>query len=144
MGTEALLAMIIPALMPALTDGVKGLAQKLFGGTKPVNVDDQVKLMTAEVSKLQALAALDAPAGNISQWVADFRASFRYFAAACIILGTLFFVLLYFWFTFTDPQNAALDNLVPVLDVFSQMSASVFAFMFGDRMYLNLKTARKG
>lgn len=143
MGTEALLAMIIPALMPALTDGVKGLAQKLFGGTKPIAVDDQVKLMTAEVAKLQALAALDAPSSNISQWVADFRASFRYFAAAAIIVGTLFFVLLYFWFTFTDPDNKALDNLVPVLDVFSQMSASVFAFMFGDRMYLILKKSGK-
>lgn len=134
-----LISLILPALLPALTDGLKGLAQKLFGGTKPIGVDDQVKLMNAEVAKLQALAQLDAPSGNISQWVADLRASFRYIAAAAIIIGTLVLVFVYFWFNYTDPENKALENLVPVLDVFSQMSASVFAFMFGDRMYLSLR-----
>lgn len=134
-----LISLILPALLPAVTDGLKGLAQKLFGGTKPISVGEQVQLMQAEVSKLQALAQLDAPSGNISQWVADLRASFRYLAAATIITGTLFFVLLYFWFNYSDPQNPALDNLIPVIDVFSQMSASVFAFMFGDRMYLSLR-----
>lgn len=140
-----LISLILPALLPAVTDGLKGLAQKLFGGTKPVNVDDQVKLMQAEVAKLQALAALDAPSGNISQWVADLRAAFRYISAALIIIGTLGLVFAYFGMNYLDATNAPTlrANLEPILDILLQMSSSVFAFMFGDRMYLSLRKAWK-
>lgn len=136
-----LISLILPALLPALTDGLKGLAQRFFGGTKPIGVDEQVKLMNAEVGKLQALAALDAPSANISQWVADLRASFRYIAAGVIILGTLALVFVYFGMNYLDAANAPTlrENLEPIIDIFSQMSASVFAFMFGDRMYLSLR-----
>lgn len=142
---ETLVSLILPAVLPAVTDGLKGLAQKLFGGTKPIGVDDQVKLMQAEVAKLQALAQLDTPSANISQWVADLRASFRYIAAGVIIVGTMLLVLLYFAANYIDPANAPTfrTNLEPIIDLFAQMAASVFAFMFGDRMYLGLKRTGK-
>lgn len=135
----ALATMVLPALLPAVADGLKGLFGEFFGGAKPINVDDQVKLITADIAKLQALAALDAPAANISPWVADLRASFRYISAGLIILGTLGFVALYFWFCYADPKNSALPMITPVLDILLQMAGSVFSFMFGDRLYFNLK-----
>lgn len=141
---ETVLAMVLPALLPAVTDGLRGVAQKWFGGSKPIGVDDQVKLMQAEVIKLQALAQLDTPSANISQWVADLRASFRYIAAACIIGGTILLVLLYFAANYASPEQAPVlkANLEPIVDLFAQMAASVFAFLFGDRMYLSLRKAK--
>lgn len=138
----ALLTMILPALLPAVTDGLKGLFGKFFGNAEPVNVDDKIKLMNCEVEKLKALAAIDAPSANISVWVADLRASFRYIAAGIIIASTMTFVLLYFWFCYADPKNTALPLIMPILDVLLQMAGSVFSFMFGDRLYLNLKTTK--
>lgn len=139
----ALLTLVLPALLPALADGFKGLFGKFFGSAEPVNVDDKIKLMGAEVSKLQALAALDAPAANVSPWVSNLRASFRYIAAGLIISFTMLFVLLYFWFCYTDPKNPALALVMSVLEILLQMAGSVFSFMFGDRLYFNLKAGNK-
>lgn len=140
---SALATLVLPALLPAVADGLKGLFGKFFGGAKPVNVDDQIKLMSAEVSKLTALATLDQPAANISPWVADLRASFRYIAAGIIIIGTLLFVGVYFAICYYDPKNSALSLLVlPVLEILLQMAGSVFSFMFGDRLYFNLRGAK--
>ena len=128
----ALLALLLPSLVPAAVDGVRGLFGWLFGssGAQPQNVDDAVKLMQAETQKLQALALLDQPAGTISLWVADLRASFRYLAAAIIILGT---------FSLIFAKGAGLEVSDEVIDVCLQLSGSVFSFLFGDRMYLSLR-----
>ena len=121
-----ILSLILPALLPALADGFRGLFQKLFGGTKPISVDEQVKLMQAEIEKLKAIAELDKPYGEISRWVADLRASFRYLAAGVIILTTVISL-------FVPGVNPDFVNLM------LQLTASVFSFMFGDRVYLHLK-----
>jgi hypothetical protein len=121
-----LLSLIVPALLPAISDGFKGLFQKIFGGTKPITVDDQIKLMAAETEKLKVIAELDRPAGEISRWVADLRASFRYIAAGMIILATI----LCLW------TPGVKDEFV---DLMLQLTASVFSFMFGDRVYLHLR-----
>ena len=78
----SILSLVIPALIPALADGIRGVFGKLTGGAgaKPQNVEEQIKLMAAENERLKALAELDKPAENISPWVADLRASFRYIA----------------------------------------------------------------
>lgn len=124
----ALLALIIPALVPAVMDGVRALINKFTGGegAKPANVTEAIALMAAETEKLKAVAALDAPAGNLSTWVADLRGSFRYIAAGCIILGTMAAVFV-----------PGTDTVV--VDAMIQMTGSVFAFMFGDRLYLSIK-----
>src|SRR5512134_1551453 len=118
-----ILSLVVPALIPAVADGLRGVFNKLTGGAgaKPANVEEQIKLMAAENERLKALAELDRPSEKISPWVADLRASFRYVAGGLIILGaisTLFF-------------NA--DLLVQ--DAVWNLAGSVFAFLFGDRMY---------
>lgn len=118
-----ILSLVVPALIPAVADGLRGVFSRLTGGAgaKPQNVEEQIKLMAAENDRLKALAELDKPSENISPWVADLRASFRYIAGGLIILSavsTLFF-------------NA--DLLVQ--DAVWNLAGSVFAFLFGDRMY---------
>lgn len=135
----SILGMILPALLPAVADGLKGVFQKFFGGTKPVNVDEQIKLMEAETNKLRVIAELDKPSDKISVWVADLRASFRYLAAGFILVACMFFVSYYFYIVTTDPGNAGLVTLMPILDILLQLAGSVFSFMFGDRLYLGLK-----
>jgi hypothetical protein len=76
------------------------------------------------------VAELDKPAANISDWVADLRASFRYLAAGIILVTTM--VMSTVTIAGLVPYSAALDTLL-------DMSGSVFAFMFGDRVYMSLK-----
>jgi len=118
-----ILSLVVPALIPAVADGLRGVFNKLTGGAgaKPQNVEEQIKLMAAENERLKAVAELDKPAENISPWVADLRASFRYVAGGLIIL-------------------AAVSSLYVRTDLYLQdavwnLAGSVFAFLFGDRMY---------
>ena len=74
-------------------DGIKSLIGMFTGGVKPISVDEQIKLDENEVNKLKAIAALDNPYGQPSQWVIDLRASSRYLGALFVIvvgIGSLF------------------------------------------------------
>ena len=128
----ALLALLLPAFLPVVADGLRGIFSWFTGGTgaKPQNVEEAIKLMEAEAKKLAALAELDRPAGEISQWVADLRASFRYIAAGVILIGTMLAIF---------AQGAGLAIDAALLDALLQLSGSVFSFMFGDRLYFHLK-----
>ena len=119
----SILSLVIPALIPAVADGLRGVFSKLTGGAgaKPQNVEEQIKLMTAENERLKAVAELDKPAENISPWVADLRASFRYIAGGLIILGAV--------------STLYLPADLLVQDAIWNLAGSVFAFLFGDRMY---------
>lgn len=119
----SILSLVIPALIPAVADGLRGVFSRLTGGAgaKPQNVDEQIKLMTAENERLKAVAELDKPAENISPWVADLRASFRYVAGGLIILGAV--------------STLYLPADLLVQDAIWNLAGSVFAFLFGDRMY---------
>ncbi|MBI5119295.1 hypothetical protein HZA56_22735 [Candidatus Poribacteria bacterium] len=123
----SVLSLVIPALIPALADGLRGVFSRLTGGAgaKPQTVEEQIKLMAAENERLKALAELDKPAENISLWVADLRASFRYIAGGLIILGA---VSTLYAPVAQDVQEAVWN-----------LAGSVFAFLFGDRMYLKFK-----
>ena len=118
-----ILSLVVPALIPAVADGLRGVFNKLTGGAgaKPANVEEQIKLMAAENERLKALAELDKPAENISPWVADLRASFRYVAGGLIILGAV--------------STLYLPADLLVQDAIWNLAGSVFAFLFGDRMY---------
>ena len=136
-----LLALLLPALLPVAADALKGIfggvSRLITGdtGAKPQNVDEYVKLQQADIERIKALVELDKPASNISRWVADLRASFRYIGAGLIILAGAFVVVY--------------DALVPLTvspyayDTITQLMGSVFSFMFGDRVYLGLKQASK-
>ena len=128
----ALLALLLPAFLPVVADGLRGIFSWFTGGSgaKPQNVEEAIKLMEAEAKKLSALADLDRPSGTISQWVADLRASFRYLAAGIIIVATLLAVF---------AQGAGLPIDPTLLDALLQLSGSVFSFIFGDRLYFHLK-----
>jgi hypothetical protein len=119
----SILSLVVPALIPAVADGLRGIFSKLTGGAgaKPANVEEQIKLMAAENERLKALAELDKPSENISPWVADLRASFRYVAGGLIILGAV--------------STLYLPADLLVQDAIWNLAGSVFAFLFGDRMY---------
>ena len=123
-----LLSLILPAVVPALTDGVRGIFAKLTGGAggTPQNVNERIQLMQAETERLKALAEIDKPAGEPSKWVVDVRAIFRYAAITLIWLATIFAV-----FTPSVEQGIVIMLL--------ELSGACMSFVIGERMYLSLK-----
>jgi hypothetical protein len=127
---ESLIASVVA---PAAIDLVKSTVGALSRRWAGLSVDDQIKLQNADISKLEALAKLDTPVGTPSQWVVDLRASFRYIAAPLVILfGGIVLV-------------AGLEN--PVNEMMIEAGASLvsmpFGFIFGERLYLGLKSIKK-
>ena len=126
----SLISLILPALVPAFTDGVRGIFAKLTGGAggQPQNVTERVQLMEAEAAKLQAMASLDGNfTGQPSQWIIDLRASFRYIIISAILIFTGVVVFC--------------PNIVgaSVIAVFLDMSGCAMSFVIGERMYLSIK-----
>ncbi len=115
---------IISALLPAGVEALKsifGAASRKWIG---LSVDDQIKLQTADVERLKALAVLDNPYGVPSQWVIDLRGAFRYVACGVFVLGGISTL---FW----APNLSAMG-------VEAALAAS--SFIFGERMVLSLKS----
>jgi len=114
---------IVSALLPA---GVE-MAKSLFGGLGRkwggLSVEDEIKLESATVERLKALAELDNPVGTPSQWVVDLRASFRYIACGIFVIGGLSTI-------FLAPAFAPLG-------VEAAVAAS--SFIFGERMLLKFQ-----
>lgn len=121
-----LLESLIPALLPAATDGIRALINRFTGGSgaKPANVDEVVTLMTAETKRMEALAKID-QAGNVSQWVANVRALQRPGAAFFIIAGYVGVV-----------AAGSDDAIVAQMANYAQM---VTFYLFGDRTYMYFK-----
>jgi hypothetical protein len=121
-------SVLFPALIPALTDGVRGIFAKFTGGAggTPQNVNERIQLMQAETARLSALAEIDKPVGEPSLWVTDLRTSFRYVAIILIWLATIAAV-----FTPTIPEGITLIML--------DLSGACMSFVIGERMYLTLR-----
>ena len=120
-----ILETIIGALVPVGVEGIKSLIGKFSGGVKPATIDDQIKLDQNEIQKLQAIAQLDNPYGQPSQWVIDLRASSRYLGALFVILvgiGTLFLPV--------QPE---------IQRIGIEAANIAFGFLFGTRIMANLK-----
>jgi hypothetical protein len=122
-------SLILPALVPAFSDGVRGIIAKFTGGAggQPQNVEERVKLMEAEAAKLQALAALDGVNGEPSKWIINLRASFRYVIISAIMIFTGVIV-------FTPDIVGA-----SVVAIFLDMTGACMSFVIGERMYLTLR-----
>lgn len=122
------LALILPALIPVFTDGVRSVIAKItgIGGGEPKTVDEAIRLTDSQTKRLQALASLDNPGGEVSKWVANFRAMHRYVLADMILVATFVYV-------FLPTKNMEIANFL------LNLSASVFGFFFGDRVYMHLK-----
>lgn len=125
---ETVLALVLPALVPVAADAVRGVVAKFTGnaGVQPQNVEEAIRFMDADTARLKALAELDRPSGEISPWVADLRASFRYIAAGVFILAAVASL-----FAPSMPEEY-------VKMVWSG-AGSVWSFIFGDRMYAYIK-----
>lgn len=119
---------IVSALLPAGIEAVKNIfgavSRRWFG----LSVDDQIKLESATIERLKALAQLDTPVGQPSQWVVDLRASFRYIACGLFVGAGVFKLI---W-----P-----DEVFTPLAVEAAISAS--SFIFGERMLLALGGGKK-
>lgn len=120
-----ILETILGALVPVGIDGIKSLIGMFTGGVKPLNVDDQIKLDQNDIAKLEAIAKLDNPYGQPSQWVIDLRASSRYLGALFVIvvgISTLFL------------------QVGPEIQRIGIEAANIaFGFLFGTRIMANLK-----
>jgi hypothetical protein len=121
-------SVLFPALIPALTDGVRGIFAKFTGGAggTPQNVTERIQLMQAETERVKALAEVDKPVGEPSLWVTNLRSSFRYVAIIIIWLATISAV-----FTPTIPEAITLIML--------DLSGACMSFVIGERMYLTLR-----
>ena len=111
---------IIGALVPVGIEGIKQAMTRFFGGVKATSIDDQIKLDNSEVEKIKALAEIDKPIGQPSQWVVDLRASARYVGALAVIgvgISTLYV------------------PVEPEIKVIALEAANIaFGFLFGSRI----------
>lgn len=124
---NAFLIFVAPALIPAVSDAIRTTSKLITAGPRalPTNVDDQIRLMRADVERLSRLASIDTPPGHLSQWVCDFRASFRYLAILIVIVATVL--------------GAFLGINQPALDYLFDITAASLSFITGERMYLRLR-----
>ena len=124
----SLFNLILPALVPAFTDGVRGLFAKFTGGAggQPQNMQERISLIQTETEKLKALADLDTPNGEPSKWIIDLRASYRYVIITFILLATIAVVY--------SPNVP-----VSIVAVFLDMTGACMSFIIGERMYLSIK-----
>jgi len=116
---------IIGALVPVGIESIKQVMTRFFGGVKATSIEDQIKLDNSEVEKIKALAELDKPIGQPSQWVVDLRASARYMGALAVIgvgISTLYV------------------PVEPEIKVIALEAANIaFGFLFGSRILAGFK-----
>lgn len=120
-----ILETIIGALVPVGIDGIKQIFTRFAGGVKPTTIAEQLQLDESDISRIEALAKLDNPYGQPSQWVVDLRASSRYIGALAVIaigLSTLYL---------------AVDPFVQRIGL--EAANIAFGFLFGSRIMANLK-----
>jgi hypothetical protein len=125
-------ALLGSVVVPILTDFIKtsapSISRKVFG----VSVDEQIKMNEADIERLKALATLDTPGGTPSQWVVDLRASFRYIAAAALILSGVGLAILGLYAKSPETLAIGID-----------LASSPFGFIFGERLVLSYKANGK-
>ena len=115
-----ILETIVAALVPVGAEAVKQLITKFTGGVKPATIDEQIRLDQNDIERTKAIAALDAPIGQPSQWVVDLRASARYIGALVVIsvgISTLFIDI---------PDGVRYSGL--------EAANIAFGFLFGSRI----------
>lgn len=112
---------LIGALVPVGVEAIKQVITNFTGGVKPTTIAEQIHLNNAEIEKLKALAALDTPVGNPSQWVVDLRASSRYVGALITI--------------FVGLSTLYIQEMPEQVKVIGLEAANIaFGFLFGTRI----------
>ncbi|MEH6434248.1 hypothetical protein [Massilia sp. DD77] len=127
----SLLTMIAPALVPALSDGLRGLIAKFTGsaGAQPQNVGEAIQLMEAQTRRVQALAELDKLPDGAAQWVVNLRGAFRYVVCGGVVAATV------------AGTYAGVDPIF--LALLYDLSGASMSFIIGERMYIKLRGAAK-
>lgn len=122
-----ILTTLVPALLPAFSDGLRGLFARLTGGkgAMPQNIEEVVKIGDLEIRRLEVLARLDTPAGDIYKWAATARALQRP-AMATIILGIYAYAL-------------AASLPAEIVLVLGDYVSMVLFYLFGDKTYNTVK-----
>lgn len=122
------MSLVLPALVPAFADGVRGLFARLTGGAgaQPQSVGEAIQLMEAQTARVKALAELDALSPNASRWVADVRGVFRYAVVGGVVLASVAGVFV---------PGVPDAGRVLLLD----MAGASMSFIIGERMYLGLR-----
>jgi hypothetical protein len=125
------LTMIFPALVPAITDGVRGIIGKYTGnaGAQPQNVAEAIQLMEAQTKRVQALAELDKLPDGADKWVINLRGSFRYVVCGGVVASAVAG-------TYAGVNPAFLALLY-------DLAGASMSFIIGERMYINLRGAAK-
>lgn len=120
-------SLVLPALVPALADGMRGLFARFTQGkgAQPQTVAETIQLMQAQTERVRALADIDALSPNASPWVANLRGAFRYVAVGGILSATLIAVLVQ-----ADATSTG---------VLLELSGASMSFIIGERMYLGLR-----
>lgn len=126
---ETILASVgLPILMDLVKSAGGALSRKFLG----LSVEDQIKLDNAQIERLKALAGLDNPYGQPSQWVVDTRGAFRYVAAGVLIFGGL---ALASYGAFLKDAALTLQGI--------EVAGFPFGFIFGERLVLSYKGGAK-
>lgn len=118
--------LILPALIPAAVDILRTTVGRVVGA-RAQTVEEVIQLRNSEVEKLKAIAELDRPIGNPSQWVVDLRASFRYILAGISIVASV-----------TTLYIPGVPELL--IDYSWQATGAIFSFLFGEHLVLNVKS----
>lgn len=122
--TSLLMSTGLPILLDLIKSAGGAVSRKFLG----LSVDDQIKMDTAQVERLKALASLDTPYGTPSQWVVDLRGSFRYITACGLILGGVGL-----------GAYGAFANDVEFITLGIELAVAPFGFIFGERLVLSFK-----
>ena len=121
-----ILAALVPSAIDTVRKTIDAATTKWIGYT----VDEQIKLQTAEVERLKALATLDNPYGTPATWVINLRASFRYVAAIISILAGVALGFEVMQGTYEMAEKTLLMGMS------ADLIGIPFAFIFGERMRL--------
>ncbi len=131
-------AVVLTALLPAFTQGLQQLFNRLLGSSQPATVADKIALIKAESDAATALAALDSVNGTPSQWVIDLRSALRPIASLVLVLG---FIVVCLWLVvFHVPILAGTAAFVGVL---GDLAGCAIFYWFGERFQFNLTGSKK-
>ena len=126
--TSLLLSTGLPILLDLIKSAGGAVSRKFLG----LSVDDQIKIDTAQVERLKALAELDNPHGVPSQLIVDIRAGFRYVIAALLILGGI---------TLAGYGAFSKDAVLTGMGI--ELASAPFGFIFGERLVLSYRIGGK-
>lgn len=127
-----LTSLLVSTGLPILLDIIKSAGGAVSRKWLGLSVDDQIKLDSANVERLKALATLDNPYGTPSQWVIDLRGAFRYVSAGILVFGGLGLAA---YGAYASDSNATTIGV--------ELATAPFGFIFGERLVLTYKGGGK-